>query len=59
MQDLATKEQQMIEERLFTLDCSSVQVSATLRNPVDAWEVTPLDDGLVGHQPQCIVPLSL
>ena len=49
MQDLASKEQQAVEERTFTLDCSSVQVSAALRNPVDAWEVTPLDDGLVSH----------
>lgn len=47
MQELATQEQQEVEEHSFTLNCFSVQVSASLRNPVDAWEVTPLDDGLV------------
>ena len=47
MQELATQEEQVVEEHSFTLNCFSVQVSASLRNPVDAWEVTPLDDGLV------------
>ena len=62
MQDLATKEEQEIEERPFTLDCSSIQVSASLRNPVESWEITPLDDGLVGHGQSSLhvfIPLSL
>jgi hypothetical protein len=48
MRELATREQQEVEEYPFTLNCLSVQISASLRNPVDAWEVTPFDDGLVG-----------
>ena len=47
MQELAMQEQQEVEEHPFTLNCFSVQVSASLRNPVDAWEVIPLADGLV------------
>lgn len=64
IQELATREQQEIEECSFTVSCSSVQVSASLRNPVDAWEVTPLDAGLVSTKSRVsitsrmVVPLS-
>ena len=59
MEEVATKEQLEVDSRSFTLKCSSVQVTATLRNPTDAWDVTPIDDGLVCYdQAQGIVAHS-
>ena len=49
IRQLAEQEGQEIEEADFMLNCASVQVSATLRNP-DEWEVTPMDRGLVWHR---------
>ena len=51
LRDVAAQEHQEIEIRSFTFNCSSVQVTASLNNPPDAWEVTPIDNGLVGCNP--------
>ena len=49
MRDIAKQEELELECSGFELNSPSVQVTASLKNTPDEWDITPIGSGLVGH----------